>query len=61
MALPNILQIIERLRLYLVPGGFIGMWSGSAETIPTGWALCDGTNGTPDLTERFILGSSYRY
>ena len=57
MALPNILQIIERLRLYLVPGGFIGMWSGSAETIPTGWALCDGTNGTPDLTERFILGA----
>ena len=57
MALPTILQIIERLRLYLVPGGFIGMWSGSAETIPTGWALCDGTNGTPDLTDRFILGA----
>ena len=61
MALPNILQIIERLRLYLVPGGFIGMWSGSAETIPTGWALCDGTNGTPDLTERFILGAGKGY
>ena len=60
MALPNILQIIERLRLYLVPGGFIGMWSGSAETIPTGWALCDGTNGTPDLTDRFILGAGKR-
>lgn len=61
MALPNILQIIERLRLYLVPGGFIGMWSGLAETIPTGWALCDGTNGTPDLTERFILGAGKGY
>ena len=61
MALPTILQIIERLRLYLVPGGFIGMWSGSAETIPTGWALCDGTNGTPDLTERFILGAGKGY
>ena len=61
MALPNILQIIERLRLYLVPGGFIGMWSGSAETIPTGWALCDGTNGTPDLTDRFILGAGKGY
>ena len=60
MALPNILQIIERLKLYLVPGGFIGMWSGSAETIPTGWALCDGTNGTPDLTDRFILGAGKR-
>ncbi len=61
MALPTILQIIERLRLYLVPGGFIGMWSGSAETIPTGWALCDGTNGTPDLTDRFILGAGKGY
>ena len=61
MALPNILQIIERLKLYLVPGGFIGMWSGSAETIPTGWALCDGTNGTPDLTDRFILGAGKAY
>ena len=61
MALPNILQIIERFRLYLVPGGFIGMWSGSAETIPTGWALCDGTNGTPNLTDRFVLGAGKAY
>ena len=61
MALPNMLQIIERLRLYLVPGGFIGMWSGSAETIPTGWALCNGTNGTPNLTDRFILGAGKGY
>jgi microcystin-dependent protein len=30
------------------------MWSGT--TIPTGWALCDGTNGTPDLRGRFIVG-----
>ena len=61
MALPNILQVIERLKLYLVPGGFIGMWSGSAETIPTGWALCDGANGTPNLTDRFILGAGKAY
>jgi len=27
-------------------------------TIPTGWSICDGTNGTPDLRGRFILGSS---
>lgn len=30
------------------------MWSGSHLDIPDGWALCDGTNGTPDLTNRFI-------
>lgn len=39
-----------------LPAGVIVMWSGSEA--PTGWALCDGTNGTPDLRGRFILGSS---
>jgi microcystin-dependent protein len=42
----------------LVPTGLISMWSGTNATIPSGWALCDGLNGTPDLTDRFILGSS---
>jgi microcystin-dependent protein len=37
----------------LIPFGTIVMWTGS--TAPTGWALCDGTNGTPDLRGRFIL------
>lgn len=41
----------------LVPTGSIVMWSGSIATIPAGWALCDGTNGTPDLRERFIVGA----
>lgn len=36
--------------------GVILAWSGSIDTIPTGWALCDGTNGRPDLRGRFILG-----
>jgi hypothetical protein len=31
-------------------------WSGDA-TLPTGWAACDGTNGTPDLRDRFVLGA----
>lgn len=39
-----------------VPSGFIGMWSGAI--VPNGWALCDGTNGTPDLRGRFVLGAS---
>ena len=38
----------------IVPRGGIIMWSGSINNIPIGWALCDGTNGTPDLTSRFI-------
>lgn len=41
-----------------VPNGFIGMWAGTIATIPSGWALCDGTNGTPDLRSRFIIGAS---
>ena len=39
-----------------VPTGVIAMWSGTNANIPSGWALCDGTNSTPDLTDRFILG-----
>lgn len=39
-----------------VPAGVIVMWSGTNANIPSGWALCDGTNSTPDLTDRFILG-----
>ena len=37
-----------------LPSGVIVMWSGPIDSIPDGWALCDGTNGTPDLTDKFI-------
>lgn len=39
----------------LAPVGSIAMWMDSAH-IPTGWALCNGENGTPDLTDRFLVG-----
>lgn len=38
--------------------GMIVMWSGLLADIPEGWALCDGTNGTPDLLYRFVLGAT---
>jgi hypothetical protein len=38
-----------------IPIGGIIMWSGGAA--PTGWQLCNGSNGTPDLRGRFIVGS----
>lgn len=41
----------------IVPSGVIVMWSGSVATIPGGWYLCDGTNSTPDLRDRFIIGA----
>jgi len=41
-----------------IPIGGIIMWSGTIATIPTGWNLCNGSNGTPNLTSRFIVGAS---
>ena len=40
-----------------VPKGVILMWSGEVDQIPAGWVLCDGSNGTPDLRSRFIVGA----
>ncbi len=45
----------------LLPAGVIVMWSGAVVAIPTGWNLCDGTNGTPDLRGKFILGAGGDY
>jgi microcystin-dependent protein len=38
--------------------GIIVMWSGSIATIPEGWLLCNGQNGTPDLRSRFVVGAA---
>ena len=39
-----------------IPSGGIIIWSGAANAIPTGWYLCDGSNNTPDLRGRFVVG-----
>lgn len=39
-----------------IPRGFIGMWSGQLSEIPSGWALCDGQDGRPNLLGKFIRG-----
>lgn len=44
-----------------IPAGGIIIWSGAADAVPEGWALCDGTNGTPDLRDRFVLGAGSKY
>jgi hypothetical protein len=41
--------------------GMIILWSGSIASIPAGFALCDGTSGTPDLRDRFIVGAGSTY
>ena len=37
------------------------MWSGSIASVPSGWALCNGLSGTPDLRDRFIVGAGSSY
>lgn len=41
-----------------VPTGCVIMWTGTSGNIPTGWTLCDGTSGAPNLTSRFIYGGT---
>jgi hypothetical protein len=41
--------------------GMIMMWSGSIASIPSGWVLCNGSNGTPDLRDRFVVGAGSTY
>jgi microcystin-dependent protein len=45
----------------IIPPGGIIMWSGSVGSIPTGWALCDGTGGTPNLRDKFVVGAGTTY
>lgn len=44
-----------------IPSGAIVLWSGSIGSIPAGWYLCNGSNGTPDLRNRFIVGAGSTY
>ena len=44
----------------VVPVGGIIMWSGLLLAIPTGWHLCDGDAGTPDLQSKFVKGAACR-
>ena len=44
-----------------VPTGVICLWSGLVTAIPAGWALCNGSNGTPNLRDRFIVGAGSTY
>lgn len=41
----------------MIFAGMIVLWSGAIIDIPSGWVLCDGNNGTPDLRDRFVPGA----
>ena len=44
-----------------LPSGVITLWSGSVASIPGGWYLCNGSNGTPDLRNMFVVGAGSTY
>ena len=43
------------------PSGGIIIWSGAIAAVPSGWLLCDGGSGTPDLRDRFVVGAGLGY
>ncbi|MFA5859814.1 MAG: right-handed parallel beta-helix repeat-containing protein [Elusimicrobiota bacterium] len=57
----EIKSTVDNTEFYMVPQGAIIMWSGAINSIPTGWALCNGSNGTPDLRDKFIVGAGNSY
>ena len=44
-----------------IPIGGIIMWSGTDGSVPSNWQLCNGTNGTPNLIDKFIVGRGSAY
>jgi hypothetical protein len=44
-----------------IPAGAIVLWSGSIGSIPAGYVICNGSNGTPDLRDRFVVGAGSTY
>lgn len=47
--------------LAALPAGVIMIWSGSSGSIPSGWLLCNGASGTPDLRNKFVVGAGSTY
>ena len=42
---------------WVVPQGAIIMWGGAIADIPSGWVFCNGSNSTPDLRDKFVIGA----
>jgi hypothetical protein len=57
----GILGVIPAVAPSSVPSGCILLWSGSIGSIPAGFLLCNGSNSTPDLRDRFVVGAGSSY
>lgn len=49
--------LLQQLQSSMLPSGAI-VWFGNRTTAPSGWAICNGTNGTPNLIGRYPLGAT---
>lgn len=52
---------VNGLAKKVMPVGGIIIWSGSTSNLPIGWVLCNGSNGAPDLRNRFVVGAGGAY
>jgi len=50
----NLCDYAEDILKEYAPGDRISIWTGTIANIPSGWYLCDGNNGTPNLLDRFL-------
>jgi hypothetical protein len=54
-------SVLDQTLRAMFPTGIITLWEGSVASIPSGYVLCDGTNGTPNLTDKFVSGAGNTY
>ena len=57
MTISSLFSRDKRLNKLDLPIGTIVAYSGDVSYIPDGWHLCDGTGGTPDLRNQFLMGA----
>ena len=54
-------NLVDFYEPHYLPLGLISLWAGPLESVPANWSVCDGSNGTPDLRDRFIIGAGNDY
>ena len=57
----NFTDVVNYINNTACKTGMITMWGGLIGSIPTGWVLCNGSSGSPDLRDRFIIGAGNTY